>query len=57
MARSGPARSRATTPHGVDNLWAADASVFPTTITINPQWLVSALGWTAGEAIAAHLER
>jgi len=40
--------------HGAKNLWVADASVFPTTITINPQWLVSSLAWVAGDAIAAH---
>ncbi len=38
--------------HGTDNLWVADASVFPTTITINPQWLVSALAWTAADSVA-----
>jgi choline dehydrogenase-like flavoprotein len=36
--------------HGTVNLFVSDASLFPDTITINPQWLVMALGWTAGDA-------
>ena len=43
--------------HGTTNLFVADASVFPTTITVNLQWLVMGLGLLAGrsmvEAIAA----
>lgn len=42
--------------HGADNLFVADASLFPSTITVNPQWLVMALGWSAGERIAARLD-
>ena len=37
--------------HGTRNLYVADASLFPSTITINPQWMVMALGWAAGAAI------
>ncbi len=37
--------------HGVDNLFVADASLFPTTITVNVQWLVMGLAWSAGQAI------
>ncbi len=43
--------------HGSDNLFVADASLFPTTITVNPQWLVMALGWSAGDRIAEQLGR
>lgn len=43
--------------HGTTNLFVADASVFPTTITVNLQWLVMGLGLLAGrsmvDAIAA----
>lgn len=37
--------------HGVDNLFVADASLFPTTITVNVQWLVMGLAWSAARAI------
>lgn len=42
--------------HGFSNCFVSDASLFPTTITINPQWLVMALGHTAGEGIKAALQ-
>jgi len=37
--------------HGTSNLFVADASVFPSTIVVNLQWLVMGLGLTAGRAI------
>ena len=37
--------------HGVDNLFVADASLFPTTLTVNVQWLVMGLAWSAAQAI------
>ncbi len=37
--------------HGLDNLFVADASLFPTTLTVNVQWLVMGLAWTAAQAI------
>jgi choline dehydrogenase-like flavoprotein len=43
--------------HGTKNLWVADASLFPSTITVNPQWLVMALGWMAGDAVAEGVRR
>ncbi len=43
--------------HGTDNLFVADASVFPSTITINPQWQVMAMGWLAGDAAAQAIRR
>lgn len=43
--------------HGAANLFVADASLFPTTITINPQWLVMALGYAAGEEVAKAIEK
>ena len=42
--------------HGAANLFVADASLFPTTITINPQWLIMALGHAAGEAVGRAIE-
>ena len=38
--------------HGTGNLFVADASVFPTTITVNLQWLVMGLGLLAGRTLA-----
>ncbi len=38
--------------HGTSNLYVADASVFPTTITVNLQWLVMGLGLLAGRTLA-----
>lgn len=37
--------------HGVDNLYVADASLFPTTLTVNVLWLVMGLAWTAAQSI------
>jgi choline dehydrogenase-like flavoprotein len=37
--------------HGTSNLFVADASVFPSTITVNLQWTIMALAWMAGESI------
>ena len=36
---------------GADNVFVSDASLFPSTIVVNPQWTIAALGWLAGEAI------
>jgi len=41
--------------HGTTNLFVADASVFPTTIVVNLQWLVLGLGVLAGREIAAQI--
>ena len=41
--------------HGVDNLFVADASIFPTTLTVNVQWLVMGLAWSAAQAIRAQV--
>lgn len=38
--------------HGTANLFVADASVFPTTITVNLQWLVMGLGLLGGRTLA-----
>jgi choline dehydrogenase-like flavoprotein len=43
--------------HGVDNLAVADASLFPSTIVVNPQWTVMALARVAALAIAQQIER
>jgi choline dehydrogenase-like flavoprotein len=37
---------------GFDNLYVADASVFPTGITVNPQWTIMALSSMAAEKVA-----
>ena len=37
--------------HGTLNLFAADASVFPSTIVVNPQWTVNAVGQVAAGKI------
>jgi choline dehydrogenase-like flavoprotein len=42
--------------HGVDNLLVADASLFPSTIVVNPQWTVMALAQVASSAIAERIE-
>ena len=39
--------------HGTTNLFVADASVFPSTITVNLQWLVMGLGLLAGRSMTA----
>ncbi len=41
--------------HGVDNLLVADASLFPSTTVINPQWTVMGLAQVAAEAIATRI--
>jgi choline dehydrogenase-like flavoprotein/predicted acylesterase/phospholipase RssA len=43
--------------HGTANLFVADASVFPSTITVNPQWAVMAAGVHAGACIRELIER
>lgn len=43
--------------HGTSNLFVSDASLFPSTITINPQWLVMAMAWVAGDAARAAILR
>lgn len=41
--------------HGDDNLYVADASVFPFGITVNPQWTIMALAsHIASRVIARH---
>ena len=40
---------------GADNVFVSDASLFPSTIVVNPQWTIAALGWLAGAAIDRHL--
>jgi choline dehydrogenase-like flavoprotein len=42
--------------HGTSNLFVADASVFPSTITVNLQWTIMALAWMAGESIHRAIE-
>jgi choline dehydrogenase-like flavoprotein len=37
---------------GFENLYVADASVFPTGITVNPQWTIMALSSMAAERVA-----
>jgi choline dehydrogenase-like flavoprotein len=40
---------------GFDNLYVADASVFPTSVTVNPQWTIMAMSSLAASRIlAAH---
>ena len=36
--------------HGVNNLFVADASLFPSTIVVNPQWTVMALAQLAAQS-------
>ncbi len=38
---------------GWDNLWVSDASVFPTSLGVNPQVTVMAMGLTIGRQVAA----
>ena len=38
--------------HGYDNLYVCDASVFPTSIKVNPQLTIMALAGYAAELIA-----
>ena len=42
--------------HGTTNVYVADASVFPSTIVINPQWTVMALATVASRAVARAIE-
>lgn len=42
---------------GAQNVFVSDASLFPTTIVVNPQWTIAALGWLAGAAIDATLSK
>ncbi len=42
--------------HGVDNLMVADASLFPSTIVVNPQWTVMALAEVAATAIGSRIQ-
>jgi choline dehydrogenase-like flavoprotein len=42
--------------HGVDNLTVADASLFPSTIVVNPQWTVMALAEVAARAISRRIQ-
>jgi len=43
--------------HGVGNLMVADASLFPSTTVINPQWTVMGLAQVAADAIAQRIAR
>ncbi len=38
--------------HGTENVWVADASVFPTSLGVNPQVTVYAIGLTVGRNVA-----
>jgi choline dehydrogenase-like flavoprotein len=42
--------------HGVGNLFVADASVFPSTIVVNPQWTVMALSKVASGRVMARID-
>ena len=42
--------------HGTRNVFVADASVFPTTITVNPQWTAMAVGHLAGASVRELIE-
>jgi choline dehydrogenase-like flavoprotein len=41
--------------HGFDNLYVADASVFPSSVTVNPQMTVFGLAWLAADRITGEL--
>ena len=41
--------------YGWDNVYVADASVFPTSLGVNPQVSTMAIGLTVGEAVAEHM--
>ena len=43
--------------HGVANLFTADASLFPSTIVVNPQWTVMALAQVASASVMSTIER
>jgi choline dehydrogenase-like flavoprotein len=38
--------------HGVRGLWVVDASIFPTTLGVNPQHTIMAVAMLAAERIA-----
>ncbi len=42
--------------HGIANLFVADASLFPSTIVVNPQWTVMALATVAAKAVERIIE-
>lgn len=42
--------------NGLDNLFVADASLFPTGITVNPQWTVMALSSLAAKSLIKQFE-
>jgi hypothetical protein len=39
---------------GFDNVFVADASIFPSTLTVNPQWTIMALSSLAAESVLKH---
>jgi choline dehydrogenase-like flavoprotein len=41
--------------HGMDNLYIADASLFPTSVVVNPQLTVMAMADLAAESVQGHL--
>jgi choline dehydrogenase-like flavoprotein len=43
--------------HGLHNHFDADASVFPSTIVVNPQWTVMALSKVASARVMEHIDR
>jgi choline dehydrogenase-like flavoprotein len=43
--------------HGTSNLWCVDASLFPSTIAVNLQWTIMALGWLAGDTMHATIQK
>jgi choline dehydrogenase-like flavoprotein len=38
---------------GFENVFVADASLFPTTITVNPQWTIMAMSSLAAKSVLA----
>ena len=36
---------------GFDNVFVADASLFPSTITVNPQWTIMAMSSLAAKSV------
>lgn len=43
--------------HGLANLAVVDASLFPSTIVVNPQWTVMSLAWVAADRIGEQIAR
>ena len=43
--------------HGVGNLFVADASLFPSTIVVNPQWTVMALSKVASKKVMERIDQ